>query len=165
MSRNNIKIIASAAVIGVVLVVVAGWIVLAYFAPGGRLAYRRFQQHDGMYYLQFTHDCDQLLRQHPTFSRYLSSGPNVPNTRVAWTDGDNITWNYFRIAGKDQSLPPSIHDLHPSNVLLAPDRVWIRVGSIPGFSIVWAKGRIQTNMWTLVTTGKGYETPLYSEIR
>jgi hypothetical protein len=141
--------------------------VLFYFGPmGPRSPYWRFQSRDADYYSRLAHACDSLLQRHPNFVRHSEASSKEAGHAVIWMDANDVVWDQTRLTPSDPSLPDLVRALHPDEVLLAPNRVFIGFGvGRLAWAIIWEQDDTQTNRWTLQSNGDGLVKRVYAETR
>lgn len=126
----------------VVAATVLGGVFLLLFAL--QSSYLRFVEKDTAYYRQFADGCDLLLQKHPI-------GTNDWVMRHGYRSPENS----IQLSGNDASLPKIIRALHPENIVISSNRVFVGVGvGRGGFGIVWEQDS-GTNGWSLQTFAEG----------
>jgi len=118
--------------------------------------YLQFMGKDTAYYTDIAHACDLVLQQHPVSSNdtvTLYSHMSLPYTK--------------KLSGEEASLPKIIRALHPDEILVSSNRVWIEIPPerMGGFVITWEPGDMHTNYWALQSNGDGLVKTVYEESR
>lgn len=104
----------------------------------------RFRDKNEHYYSEFARGCDSLLAQHPL-----------------------ETNGFFDVSVRDTSLPKIIKGLHPDEIRITRQRVWIRVGDgRAGFAVIWEpQSQTGTNSWVLTAGSENFFPVVYEEKR
>lgn len=148
----------------IVIISVALFFYFSEIGPGSR--YHRFQNHDTKYYSRLARACDQLLQEHPNFTKTDEKKVTSENYLYTWLDYKGVLWNQVRLSPKDSSIPGPIRDLKPDKVQLAPGRAFLCFGeSRLAWTIVWEQDDLQTNKWRLYSSAEGYHVDFYTEIK
>ncbi len=122
----------------------------------GSSPYLRFTHKGIGYYSEVAHACDSVLQQHQVSSNdtvTLNSGMVLPYTQ--------------KLSGSDASLPKIIGALHPSEILVSSNRVFIEIPPerMGGFAVIWERDEMRTNYWALQSNGDGLVKTVYEESR
>ena len=137
--------------------VLAGVGVLLYVGPSGPgHPYWRFHRRGPAYYSRLGHACDAVLRDHPHFTKHAEGSGKLRQEMMLWMDDNNVAWEQTRLSATDASLPDVVRELHPDEILLSPNRVWLGFGlGRVAWSITWQRDDVHTNKWTLQSNGDG----------
>jgi hypothetical protein len=136
----------------VLMTCVAAWKFPFLFMPS---PYLSFMRKDLSYYSQVAHACDSILQHHPvtasnSVTRY---GEVLPFT--------------LSLSGSDTSLPKIIRALHPDDILVSSNRIFIDIPPerMGGFGVSWGQNELQTNQWILQSHAEGPGEIVYQENR
>jgi len=138
----------------IAVIVIVGFAALMFpflFMPS---PYLSFMGKDTKYYAQVAHACDSLFQQHPVSS----------NNSVALYPGMVLPFT-LRLSGQDASLPKIIRALHPNEILVSSNRIYIEIPPerMGGFSVIWERTGQNTNQGILQANGKGFDETVYQE--
>lgn len=141
-------------------------IVRFYFSPfGPGSPYHRFHNHDVAYYSRLADACDTMLQQRTNYTQHTkpATGGSEDGPFI-WLDANNVVWNDIRLGPDDPKLPEAVRALHPDEVLIQPDRVFIGFGiGRMGWAVIWEQDEVNTKRWTLFSNAEGAVKTVYTK--